>query len=139
MTDKQTDQEWAAAHHTVAKEHLQRQLAVTLGCHLPLHDTVGFLSKEEIIHELVAAITTVGVYQDEHAPVEDVVEPTDRPIKNFYVHHNGHSWFVKTEEMFLQQGGDKNAWGSSWRKVNAYNVAHARATAKALYPQTRKK
>ena len=55
-------------------------------------------------------------------------------MSKFYVHHNSHSWFVKTEEMFIRQGGLTNTWGNVWRLIEADNLEDAVRTAEFTKP-----
>lgn len=50
-------------------------------------------------------------------------------MKKYYVHHNGHSWFVKSEELFLQQRGNTEKWGENWKPITAISTEDARIKA----------
>lgn len=43
-----------------------------------------------------------------------------------YIHHNGHSVFVKEATFFEAQGGLQDDWGKNWRPVVANSIEHAR-------------
>jgi len=51
----------------------------------------------------------------------------------YWVHYNGAAWFVKTDEMFREQGGRVQPWGHGWRAITALGIEHARVMADALY------
>ena len=50
-------------------------------------------------------------------------------MNRYYVHFNGHSWFVKEEDFFVAQGGLKESWGKSWNLIYADSIEHARLKA----------
>lgn len=50
-------------------------------------------------------------------------------MKKFYVHHNGHSWFVKEAGFFEDQGGLTEPWGKAWKPIYATSIEDARAKA----------
>lgn len=52
------------------------------------------------------------------------------PLRQFYVHFNGASWFVKEGEFFKEQGGLTEKWGNAWRPIWATSIEHARDKAK---------
>jgi len=49
--------------------------------------------------------------------------------QTFYVHYNGHSWYVKTREFFEQQGGFEEEWGKAWSPILATSIEDARTKA----------
>lgn len=50
-------------------------------------------------------------------------------MKRYYVHFNGHSWFVKEEDFFIIQGGLEESWGKAWRLICADSIEDARSRA----------
>lgn len=50
----------------------------------------------------------------------------DESANSYYIHHNGHSVFVKEAAFFIQQGGLTEEWGKAWRQVWARDIEHAR-------------
>lgn len=75
----------------------------------------------------VAIEQSMGIYPNTSSIITDAEGgPTH------YVHFNGAAYFVKTAEMFKQQGGDADAWGRAWRPVTATSIEHARTIAKTL-------
>jgi len=72
--------------------------------------------------------------KDDPGAIEYVpAHPED--LKTFYVHHNGASWFVKSEEFFASQGGHEEEWGKSWEPIKASNLTTAREVAQRLNAQ----
>lgn len=60
-------------------------------------------------------------------------------MRKFYVHHNGHSWFVKTAILFIEQGGLTQPWGKAWDEIEADSVEHARQkAAQRIWTEERK-
>lgn len=94
---------------------------------LNLYDFDEILSAN--IHKLVGsekARYKGGVYSDEAAQ-----ERRDK-LGNYYVHHNGHSWFVKEAEFFESQGGLTHSWGKNWTPVTANSAEHAVEIAESM-------
>jgi hypothetical protein len=50
----------------------------------------------------------------------------DEAANLYYIHHNGHSVFVKEAALFTQQGGHTQDWGKAWKPVWARDIEHAR-------------
>lgn len=47
-------------------------------------------------------------------------------VKEYYVHYNGHSWFVKEARFFVDQGGLVEEWGKKWKLILASSIENAR-------------
>ncbi len=54
-------------------------------------------------------------------------------MSQYYVHHNGAAWFVKTADFFKQQGGLSAPWGKAWRPLEARSIEHARKLAPLMF------
>jgi hypothetical protein len=50
----------------------------------------------------------------------------DEAANLYYIHHNGHSVFVKEAALFTQQGGHTQDWGKAWKPMWARDIEHAR-------------
>lgn len=53
-------------------------------------------------------------------------------MNRYYVHHNGYSWYVKEEQLFIQQGGKTEPWGLAWKAIDATSIEDARRRATEL-------
>jgi hypothetical protein len=47
-------------------------------------------------------------------------------MHKYYVHHNGHSCFVKEAAYFEKQGGLTEDWGKAWSPLYADSIEDAR-------------
>lgn len=53
-------------------------------------------------------------------------------MQTFYIQIMPSAVFTKTEEFFKNQGGLKEQWGKSWRKIEAKDINDARQKAKDI-------
>lgn len=51
----------------------------------------------------------------------------DEGANLYYIHHNGHSVFVKEAALFFKQGGETEPWGKAWKAVWAKSIEEARS------------
>lgn len=50
----------------------------------------------------------------------------DEGANLYYIHHNGHSVFVRGAALFFKQGGETKEWGKAWKAVGAKSIEEAR-------------
>jgi hypothetical protein len=69
---KITDEEWEATHKGECRSYLRAMMADAIRPHFDMLGTPGFLTKEDIQHELLAAMRVVEVYQPEKVDTSDI-------------------------------------------------------------------
>ena len=82
---------------------------------------------EDVYKEVVqvgAVATKIALHGSSEFPL--YVMPPANAEPTHYIHHNGHSVFVKEAGFFRDQGGLVDDWGAAWRPVIATSIEHAR-------------